>query len=416
MKRLARGFPKPSVRALVTSLLVALAFALALLMPIKSALAHKASDAWLELTQHRGEPSLRLDIALRDLNQVIDLDPDGNGAIEWRSIHEQRDAINALVGSAFELSTEAGPCTPIPAPLRLARREDGVYASLGMTAGCPGDVEPRTLRYRFLAGVDPTHRLIVSSPGAPIRVVLPDDLPVRVDPANEEDGDSRAPGWVGFVTEGVRHILGGTDHLAFVLALLIPILATATRTGQGLAPTLAGMLKLVTLFTVAHSITLSLTALRLISAPSRLIESLIALSVAIAGWHAWKAARNTGDASSGIAASVVFAFGLVHGFGFGSALIDAGFSSRSALPVLLGFNIGVELGQLLVIAALFPLAWALRDAHFFARRVLPMAAIAITVFGSAWLVERAFDLTLMPTLAGMADARGAPTAHASTAH
>ncbi len=395
------------------------------LLAAPAAHAHKASDAYLDFRFEPDRTQLRWDIALRDLQQLIDLDPDANGAIEWGAVAARRDAIVGLARGALDLSSGAQACALAPTALQVSRRSDGAYAVLRFDVDCGGSARQLALRYRLLAGIDPTHRAIVSiavpgmqgmqgAPTAPtlsdgIRVVRPDGLPVPIEADASAAAGDRPAGWTGFTIEGIRHILGGTDHLAFVLALLIPTIAFAGRAGAGraLGPTVLELTKLVTLFTIAHSVTLSLTALRLIEAPSRLVESLVAVSVAFAGWHAWQATRPRAqhaaapDATpgAGIAPWVVFAFGLVHGLGFGSALLSSGFATRSALPALFGFNLGVEAGQLLVLGALFPLAWALRHSGVFRHRALPAASLLIAAFGVVWLLERAFDVAIMTGLA-----------------
>ncbi|MGE0313715.1 MAG: HupE/UreJ family protein [Lautropia sp.] len=398
--------------AISTTHLAALVATVALLAA-PAAYAHKASDAYLDFRFEPARTQLRWDIALRDLHQLIDLDPDGDGAIEWGAVDARREAIVDLARGALDLSSGAQACRLAPTALQIARRNDGAYAVLRFDVDCGAPATRLSMRYRLLAAVDPTHRAIVSvaapgaapasSPSDGIRVVRPDDLPVPIEADASAASADRPAGWTGFTIEGIRHILGGTDHLAFVLALLIPTIAFAGRAGRALGPTTLELTKLVTLFTIAHSVTLSLTALRLVEAPSRIVESLVAISVAAAGWHAWQAtrprARHDGTHASGIAPWVVFAFGLVHGMGFGSALLSSGFAPRTALPALFGFNLGVEAGQLLVLAALFPLAWALRHSGVFLRRALPAVSLLIAGFGVVWLLERAFDVAIVTAIA-----------------
>ena len=177
---------------------------------------------------------------------------------------------------------------------------------------------------------------------------------------------------------------------------------------------MAELLTVVSVFTLAHSITLGLTALHLIGLPSRLVESLVALSVVVAGVQAILARNATPgqEAIEGVTSAIggssrwqdaiplwlVFAFGLIHGIGFGSALNSAGFGGRSALSALFGFNIGVEAGQLGVLAVVFPLAWALRKTAGFKRLVLPALALAIVVFGVVWFLSRAFNIDIASML------------------
>ena len=150
------------------------------------------------------------------------------------------------------------------------------------------------------------------------------------------------------------------------------------------------MLRIVTAFTVAHSITLSLATLGLVTLPSRIVESSIAASVVLA------ALNNVYPVAHGRRWMVAFGFGLLHGFGFASVLVDLGLPQGALALALLGFNLGVECGQLAIVAAFLPLAYAVRRSWFYRRVVLLGGSLVIAVVASVWFVERAFNLKLMP--------------------
>jgi HupE / UreJ protein len=178
-------------------------------------------------------------------------------------------------------------------------------------------------------------------------------------------------GLAGFVALGIEHILTGWDHLLFLLALLL-------RGGGLLA-----MVKIVTAFTVAHSVTLSLAVLDVVVLPGRLVEAVIALSIAAV------AAENLFARPSVARRWMVSSgFGLVHGFGFSSALRDLGLPAHGLLLSLFGFNAGVELGQALVVAVAVPALVLLRRTSW-ETRMIRGASTAILVVGLALFVERA---------------------------
>ena len=173
-----------------------------------------------------------------------------------------------------------------------------------------------------------------------------------------------------FVLLGVEHILSGYDHLLFLVALLLS------------GGTLLALLKIVTAFTVAHSVTLSLAVLDLVALPDRLVEAVIALSIAFV------AAENLAPRPAvGRRWLVSFAFGLVHGFGFSSALRELGLGRENLVVSLLSFNVGVELGQALVIAALLPLLALLRRTRWKSWAIAGSSA-AILAVGVILFVER----------------------------
>lgn len=169
---------------------------------------------------------------------------------------------------------------------------------------------------------------------------------------------------------GVEHIIGGIDHLLFLLALL------------ALSTSLWQTVKIVTAFTVAHSITLSLAALGLVDVPSSIVEPLIAASIV------WVAVENllapTGAGRRWLAAAV---FGLIHGLGFASALVEVGLPRDTLVQALIAFNLGVELGQLAFVAVVMPpLVWASRRSRL--RGVPQVLSVIVALVGAVWLVER----------------------------
>lgn len=169
---------------------------------------------------------------------------------------------------------------------------------------------------------------------------------------------------------GVEHIIGGIDHLLFLLALL------------ALSTSLWQTVKIVTAFTVAHSITLSLAVLDLVDVPSSIVEPLIAASIV------WVAIENLlAPAGAGRRWLIAAVFGLVHGLGFASALSELGLSRDAVVQALIGFNVGVELGQLAFVAVVLPpLVWASRPGRL--PRLPQFLSVIVAVVGAVWLVER----------------------------
>ncbi|MDP9124940.1 MAG: HupE/UreJ family protein, partial [Pseudomonadota bacterium] len=214
--------------------------------------------------------------------------------------------------------------------------------------------------------------------------------------------DAPVSSFFGFVREGVHHILIGYDHILFLLSLLLPAVwirsavtdprTRVTRTrwvaSDNLRLALTNVLKVVTAFTVAHSITLALSVLNVVNPPSRWVESIIAASVVLA------ALNNIWPLISEARWKLTFVFGLVHGFGFASALKDAGLAKGALVGPLVGFNVGVEIGQLCIVAVVLPLAWSLRHTRTY-RGAFAAGSLAIAAVAGLWFVQRAFDLSLI---------------------
>lgn len=177
-------------------------------------------------------------------------------------------------------------------------------------------------------------------------------------------------GWVDFVAMGVEHIVGGLDHLLFLFALLALV--------RGFWQTV----RTVTAFTVAHSVTLSLATLGLVDVPARVVEPLIAASII------WVAVENlVAPGSLGRRWLLAAVFGLVHGLGFASALTELDLGRSALVRALIGFNVGVELGQLAFIAVVLPaLAWASRPGRL--PRLPQVLSLIVALAGAVWLVER----------------------------
>jgi len=183
-----------------------------------------------------------------------------------------------------------------------------------------------------------------------------------------------------YLVTGIEHIFLGYDHIAFLVAIVL------------WARRLLPVIKVVTAFTIAHSITLSLAALQIVVIPSAIVEPAIAASIIFV------AVENFFSRNVDGRWRVTFAFGLIHGFGFAGALQELGLPANAVVPALAAFNIGVEIGQVAIVSIVVP-ALIVLDRLFAADRTKPVRAAAlvytlsavITVLGSYWLVTRVFE-------------------------
>jgi len=180
-----------------------------------------------------------------------------------------------------------------------------------------------------------------------------------------------------FVKLGIEHIFLGYDHILFLFAIVI----VGGRLGQ--------LVKTVSAFTVAHTLTLVLAVLEVVNLPSRLIEGTIALTIAYVAFD------NFFVAATAQRWVLTFCFGLVHGFGFASVLREVSMPKSQLFPALVSFNIGVELGQVAIVSVLFPMTLWLARQHF--RRAVVLAASGMAfLFGVGWFIQHAFGLAFMP--------------------
>lgn len=384
-------------RFLLAALLVALHTA---------ATAHKPSDSYLTLSANsvassgNATPSwtinARWDIALRDIDYVLQLDRDGNGELTWGETRQREADIARLATSALQINAGQQPCPwAVAAPMALDKHSDGTYAVLSLTAQCASAPKTLSATYNLFFDVDPSHRGLlqwlapVANGGQPTAqaLVFSIDNPTQtlaLEPAGWWQTLSQ------YGVDGVWHIWIGYDHILFLLSLLLPAVLIRRASQWEPVPKLrvavVETLKVVTAFTLAHSITLSLAALQIISLPSRLVESVIAASVVLA---ALNNVRGTVDKRRWLMA---FGFGLIHGFGFASVLADLGLPQGALVLALIGFNGGVEVGQLAIVAVFLPLAFWLRATRFYRVGVLTGGSLLVALLASWWLVQRVFEL------------------------
>jgi hypothetical protein len=205
------------------------------------------------------------------------------------------------------------------------------------------------------------------------------------------DDRSILKGLIGTIDLGILHILDGTDHILFVLVLLLPAVLVFTgekwEPSTDFASSFWRVLKIATSFTIAHSITLTLGGLGILELPSQLVETIIALSIIAAALH------NLRPVFANREWVVAFGFGLFHGLGFAGLLSDLGIGKDQRIWSLLGFNLGVEIGQIGIILALFPILYLLRRTSAYAW-VLRVGSILLALIAFVWALERIFDTDL----------------------
>lgn len=205
-------------------------------------------------------------------------------------------------------------------------------------------------------------------------------------------------GFVAMIKQGVWHIWIGTDHIFFLIALILPAVVWRRRDKKlsplkswkpvtRFKPAFSYIIKIVTFFTIAHTITLSLAALQIISLPGWIVESIIAFSIGLAAFH------NIKPIFKGRDWVIAFVFGLFHGFGFASVLGDIGLKDEFLVYSLLGFNIGVEIGQLVIIAMIFPILFLIRNRKSYPK-ILIGGSIFLILASIYWIIERVFDVNL----------------------
>ena len=379
-----------------------------LLLASGLAAAHKSSDSYLQIDTAPAQLHVRWDIALRDLDVALDLDADGDGKLTWGEIKAAWPRIEAYALPRLQI---AG-CTLKGSGRGLERRNDGAYAVIELQADCTLP-EPPVIAYSLFAEVDPTHRGLVKiqRPGEPVQISMLE--PTRLaaaggtatDPASVASGAASASQATAaaehagtsrwqFLGEGVRHILTGYDHVLFLLCLLLP--AVLRRDGRSWRPVerlgaaLWPVVGIVSAFTVAHSITLCLAALKIVSLSPAFIEPAIAVTIMLA------AIDNIRPIFPVRRVVVAFFFGLIHGFGFASVLAELNLAPADFAWALLQFNVGLEMGQLMIVVAATALLFSLRRWRRYRAVVVVAGSTVALVIAGIWLVERVGNVSIMP--------------------
>jgi hypothetical protein len=328
------------------------------------ALAHKASDAYLQLNDASSASQViafKLSIALRDIDAAIDtLDADNNRSLEWGEIRQNMLAVQQWVAQGFQAMCAEQALALDWAFESLEERSDGVYVRLASSTACSQSA--LAIQYQLMRNIDANHRLLV---GGVVRgqalatVVSPQSqATVTILPAGQSIAtDAKAVGFGAWATfakffpEGVHHLVTGYDHLAFLLVLLLPIMllpayrgaAQPVVNGAVHRPGLWFLLRTVTGFTIGHSITLMLASLGWIGSPAW-VEPAIAVTIGISALlNIYPVRWLRGDA-------LALGFGLVHGLGFSNIMREANVSDSLLLWAVAGFNLGVEAGQLAGVA------------------------------------------------------------------
>jgi hypothetical protein len=360
--------------------------ALLFLSAALSAQAHVASNGFLNLQVEGSRVDGALELAVRDAEIAVGLDSNRDGEVTWGEVRAAQSAITAYLRQHLQLSGPAGACALRFGVLQINERVDGNYLWQPFTAVCPAVLHQLSIGYRLLDEEDPSHRglLTLSARGAAQTAVLGGARRLQ---QFDLDHPSAWHAFVEYLQAGIWHIWSGLDHLLFLLSLLLP--GVLVRRGRGwhavprATPALLNILKVVTAFTLAHSITLSLAAFDVISLPTRLTESVIAASIIVA------AVNNVFPLVTEARWRIAFAFGLLHGFGFAAVLGEMGLPRGARLVSLVAFNFGVEVGQLAVVLAVVPVAYVLRATRFYQATLMRWGSTAIAGLALVWLIQRA---------------------------
>lgn len=365
---------------------------------------HQLSTAYLraEVTE-TGALNGEWQVKLFDLEQAIGLDRNTDGNLLWSELQQQSFEVQEYLNQSLSFSRNDQPCTlTISADWAIAEHFNEGYLVVPLRGQCPISGELR-LRYSAFFEQNSDHKLLASITNDRTSVLDEPAKPTESHPSSFTTAEHRVLSkqrpevvfglesgsiWLTvqeFLVEGVIHIWIGLDHILFLLSLLLTCVLVRSRSEwkgrQSKRDILTTTAWVVTAFTLAHSLTLTATALGWVALPSRWVEVGIAASVAVAALNnIWPVTVRLGW--------LTFGFGLLHGMGFAGVLGELGLPSDQKLITILAFNLGVEVGQLVIVLLVLPLLILARNRVWYSRYLLPIASFAIAFVALRWVLER----------------------------
>jgi hypothetical protein len=357
--------------------------------------AHQLSTSYLNGSfNDTGVFSGEWQVRLYDLEQAIGIDADGDGKLRWQELQNRADAVTQYLQYHLQFSRDNKNCTTALEPQwQVDSHFNEGYVVLPVRAQCAINGEV-TIYYSAFFDIDSQHKLLVSfaseksgretiddTKSASPRILSDTNRTLTI---NEASG-SRLATFKEFVVQGAVHIWIGTDHILFLLSLLLTCALVrrnhAWVANNNLREIVVRTTWIVTAFTLAHSITLTATALHWIQLPSRWVEVGIAISVALTALNnIFPLVLRLGW--------LTFGFGLLHGMGFAGALGELGLPADQQTLTVLAFNLGVEIGQMAIVLVVLPLLIFLRKFFWYSRYSVTALSVIIFLVAAQWTLER----------------------------
>ncbi|HLH30791.1 MAG TPA: HupE/UreJ family protein [Terriglobia bacterium] len=349
----------------------ALLIGMCILLFVPAADAHPVPFSYIDVQLQGGSIDVALTAHVYDLAHDLQVTP-MERLLDAGFLKERESEIHQLFGPRLKLEADGHSLTPSwSEPEIIADRQSVRFHLKYPVIGPPGTVSVTAALFPY----DENHQTFVNvyeNDSLTSQVIL-DHNHMRT----EYFAGTRQGTWAviqKFVPAGIHHILIGPDHLLFLIGLLL------------IGGSIRRLSIIVTSFTIAHSVTLSLAALNILTPPARFIEPAIALSIVYVG-----ADNLLARGGRDVRAWIAFAFGFIHGFGFANVLREMELPARALGWSLFSFNFGVEIGQLLVVVTVASIFAALRSRSDWAGRQLVYAgSIVVMIAGAFWFVQRVF--------------------------
>ena len=359
---------------IIRSAFLALLFSL---LPSQQVTAHDPGLSSLTIRPRPNSLEATLTLAAKDAAQLAELDENHDGTVTRVEFGRSRWQLEAAVTKQLFIAAD-GKVLKVQSIRSNFDEKNNVEVHLDFGAPTFSGLEVQS---KLIASLPRGHRQYLQVRDSGGVIVFEGLLSAAADRATAEFAVANAgatareavSSFTNFLSLGVKHILTGYDHLLFLFGLLVVVRSFVSS------------LRIITSFTIAHSLTLAAATFNLVQIPSRIVEPLIAASIVYVGIE--------NLLRSGVPKArqlVTFGFGLIHGFGFASVLREMGIGAGTGGVALrlLSFNVGVELGQIMVAGVALPIIWKLRANPLFVARWVPACSAVVVLLGSFWFVER----------------------------
>jgi hydrogenase/urease accessory protein HupE len=371
VKRPRRDFHGFTLPLLLMRGRLGVCLAVGLLALTRPAAAHPVPFSYLDVQVQKSALDVSLVVHIFDLAHDLQVTP-AERLLEPAVVAEREAAIRSLLAPRLEIDVDGRPVSPEWQSSEILRERQSLRLRFRYpVASAPGAVAVNTVMFPY----DPQHQTFVNMyEGETLtsQLILDGNHPHLEYFAGTRQGVLAVV--KKFIPSGIHHILIGPDHILFLVGLLL------------LGGSIRQLMLVVTSFTIAHSITLSLAALNIVTPPARLIEPAIALSIVYVG-----ADNILAKGGRDVRVWIAFTFGFIHGFGFANVLREMELPARALGWSLFSFNFGVEIGQLLVVVMVASALAALKSRSEWAGRHLAMAgSVVVILAGAFWFVQRVF--------------------------
>lgn len=333
-------------------------------------------------------PKVLVDFESDNLEKFITIDSNNNGIVSWKELYNKQKEIKDIVLKHIDIVTDNKRCTLEIKDFKVYRRVHQSYIKLPIDLACPLPKKTITLKYDLFFDVDKDQKAFVKLSDKSIKPLIMSSRKIEV--AINLAEASLWQAFKAFLLEGIWHIWIGFDHILFLLMLLIPSVYCAYHLPrEKFLDVVNEIVKITTAFTLAHSITLALSVTEIITPNITFIEVAIALSVL------FTALNNIFHFIKQKTWIIAFFFGLIHGFGFANVLHELIDNQGDFIGMLLGFNLGVEIGQLFIVLALLPLLFVLRRTYFYQHFIMIGFSGITAIIALLWAIERGFNLSIL---------------------